>query len=260
MRWFRYGPAYGLSPDTAFFTQVNVHPLSKFKGSRLASFSPGPVNEMFYKGYLTHIFSVEARAYPTTPSLVLGLQDIGVVSRDFAPMLIPKEEVVSISICRHFHTVNQEPFNLFKSHIEAYCANRSQGISRGNCKECNTEYEIRVQEADTHDVTLTITRWIDLGSGLSLEDIRWRCYVFFEPGIVHTSDIVSDPRQRFEQAPVSYGSSRNVSFEERYRGNMSLMHAQRYKNRMRQVRDYSWATNYDFDLQSRDKDRGCCIA
>ncbi|KAJ5710022.1 hypothetical protein N7493_009614 [Penicillium malachiteum] len=257
MRRFHYGPAYGLSPDTAFFTQVNLHPLKSFEGTRI-SLTPMATNEVFDQSYLTHIFSVEARVSPATPSLILRFQDICVVSREFAPMLMPKNGPINISICNHIHTMNNvwgtsgEAFNLFSTLIEAYCGNRILDKFLGHCTKCNTEFEVEIQEAnylaDTNDVTLTITRWVDLGPGLSLEDLRWTTQLAYNHMEIPPSDIIHDIRRQFDKAPLSQECGGNVSVEERYRRNMSCMKTQRYERMMRRAEGGSFDINCDFEV------------
>ncbi|KAJ5723138.1 hypothetical protein N7488_001173 [Penicillium malachiteum] len=256
MRWFHYGPTYGLSPDTAFFTQVNLHSLKRFGGTRIPSLPPMATSQMFNKSYLTHIFSVEARVSPIVPSLILRLQDIGVVSREFAPMLMPKNAPANISLCNHIHTmshvwgVSGEAFNLFRSLIERYCANRVLDKFRGHCTKCNTAFEVEIQEtnffAGTNDVTLTITRWVDLGPGLSLDDLQWTTQIAYNRREIPPADIIHDIRRRFDEAPFSQASGGNVSVEERYRRNMSCMKTQRYERMMRRAEGGSFDINFDF--------------
>ncbi|KAJ6020948.1 hypothetical protein N7540_006452 [Penicillium herquei] len=254
MRRFRYGPTYGLSPDAAFFAEVNVQPLQHFPGRFFASLLPTLNDQTFFNSYLTHIFSVEARVNPINPSLCLRFQDTGLVSREFALMLIPKDADDHFSPCGHRKNKSPEPF---RSLMEAYSANGDLGISRGKCTDCSMEYEIQVREADTNDVTLTITRWIDLGPGLSPDDPQWRTHHQFYAEPVPPSDLVPDPRRRFERAPSTQGGS-NVSIEERYRRNMSFLEAERYKTMMTQVEDsgnipwdtISWVTHRDFQVDT----------
>ncbi|KAJ5116471.1 hypothetical protein N7456_000819 [Penicillium angulare] len=256
MRRFRHGPSYGLSPDTALYAEVNLYPLPSLKGSHIESFSlPGPADELFDKSHVTHIFSAEARVYQKAPSLVLRLQSIGMVSREFAPMLIPKKQI-SISLCNHFRfNSNPETSDTLKAPIEAYWANGTLGVYQGKCRKCNTEYEIQVREANTDDVTLTITRWADLGPGLTPKDMRWRSHLLLGRGTVDTSDIVSNPRQRFDHAPGSHKSGSYVSIEERYRRNMSYLQAQGYRDKMEQVGNLAWVASYDFDFGNHQTDR-----
>lgn len=253
MRWFHYGPDYGLSPDTAFHTEITWLSLPDLGGSHITPLSPVSSDERFSQGVLRHILSVEARVCPASPSLGLRIQSICLVPRYFALMLIPKRNFVSLSPCIHLEAdANSMILHLFKSHIEAYCANQPLDASGGNCKICNTSYEFQVEAVGTQHATLTITRWVDLGPGLTPEDIRWRSHLLFQQRTLGPSSLFSDPRRRFEQSPANHDGGDQVSFKQRYRRNLAWLREGRHLRMMSWVGGSSRATNRDVDFGDGD--------
>ncbi|KAJ5694757.1 hypothetical protein N7536_005169 [Penicillium majusculum] len=48
---------------------------------------------------------------------------------------------------------------------------------RSNCDKCKTDFELAIQEHGGN-IALLITRWINLGSGLTPDDLQWKAHTY----------------------------------------------------------------------------------
>lgn len=223
MRRFYYGPQFGISPESLFYIEVAVHdPDPLFKTSA------EPV---------TSLMSIEARIYPTAPSLCLRIQELAAVKQHNVWGLFP--EVEPMSICGNMgpHRFS----NVVKAHIESYCSS-GQASTRpadyGRCPECNTSYKLELRELDQANICLVVTRWLDLGPGLNPNDVRWKTHVDYSCGLNGHAHELIDSRQRFENDSVQAADS--FSEEAAYRRNVSLLQDQKYRRAMTPITTQKW--------------------
>ncbi|OQE35992.1 hypothetical protein PENCOP_c012G05290 [Penicillium coprophilum] len=155
MKRFYYGPQYGISTDALSFIEVTHE-------SRWTDEVPTS----------TTLSSIEAKICPKTPSLVLRIQNLLSMSCEGSMVLdeydgeLDQDCFESFRVCKH-HSIQ------FWMPSVAHDTYRVPSYS--NCDVCNTDFEIQLfkNRPDGH-VTMVMTRWINLGSGLSLDDPRWR--------------------------------------------------------------------------------------
>ncbi|KAJ5413987.1 hypothetical protein N7509_000614 [Penicillium cosmopolitanum] len=94
---------------------------------------------------------------------------------------------------------------------------------------------------DRKEVCLLLTQWRDLGPGLDPEDDLWRSQADrVLPITLKASDMVEDPRMRFEEQFDGAGSnsSQFLSEEQMFGRNLSFLRGQRYRAVMRRCGDW----------------------
>jgi hypothetical protein len=95
--------------------------------------------------------------------------------------------------------------------------------------------EVELREIKQTEICLLLTQWKDLGRGLDPEDDRWRTQQDWKcQRTLQASEIVDDPRMRFEMQSNKPGSSssQDLSEENMFLRNVSLLRAQRYRTVM----------------------------
>lgn len=232
MRRFYFGPSFGIAAESLMYTEVTTYPLHSPKRSD-AQMS----EEEFQICHRTGLLSVDARVCPKAPSLCLRTQELAVTRRQNVLHLLREKEIVKV--CMHIGTLRSNFYDLIKSLIETY-RRQDQDTTRlsdhGKCDQCNTSWKLELRELEEKDICLVLTRWIDLGPGLSPEDHRWRIHLDFERiRALEASDMSGDPRMRFEMNSddPQYSSSEALSDEEMYLRNVSLLRARRYRTVMK---------------------------
>ncbi|KAJ5930918.1 hypothetical protein N7466_006411 [Penicillium verhagenii] len=91
------------------------------------------------------------------------------------------------------------------------------------CEVCDTDAVVEIVPFDSK-VALIITRWVNLGLGLTQNDILWRNHVYSSPGYKSPlpDHLVTNPRFCFEDKA-------SESFEELRSRNLSYLRDDRYK-------------------------------
>lgn len=232
MRRFYQGPRYGITTDSLFHTEARINRLP----SSAASSSPqGLAEDKFLDEHMTSVVSFEARICPRPkPSLCLRIQGLAVVRRQNIRMLRPGRCLVWI--CGHIGTYDSDFSDLVKDRIESYCSGTAKEAASGRCRKCNTAYHVELRELGAHDLVLIITRWIDVGPGLTPEDPRWRSHLLTQGGLeVEEEDLVADPRLRFAEGLTEERSKQALSDEELFRRNLSFLEDRRHKAGMNNV-------------------------
>ncbi|KAJ5292034.1 hypothetical protein N7478_001285 [Penicillium angulare] len=89
------------------------------------------------------------------------------------------------------------------------------------CEECNTRLRIETIDYETN-LALIITKWIEIGPGLSPDDPQWmrhagkadNAYLYPDSANYHLSNGKSDARSCFENAfPLNNGSPQSLEVE-----------------------------------------------
>lgn len=97
-----------------------------------------------------------------------------------------------------------------------------QGVSfsqlDGNCDKCNTDFLLEIRDYCGH-LALIITRWINLGTGLSHDDWFWKIRSresYYGDGLAREQDMTWSPRVSYENLsgdwPREALLSRNLSY------------------------------------------------
>ncbi|CAG8011167.1 unnamed protein product [Penicillium nalgiovense] len=205
MRRFYSGSQYGISTDALSFTEVT--------------------NDGFEEGDRvlrpTTLFSVEAQICPKAPSLYLRVQDV-MSMKDMRLLYndeyydeVEKDYFAVLPICKH------EQKALWMQSIPQNVLTHEYS----NCNDCNTDWEIELFEnRPSGHVTIVMTRYIDLGPGLSLDDPRWRVHAWleWEESVckLDSKYMTPSPRHTFEgltDTSLEDLTSRNLSYLENER-------------------------------------------
>ncbi|CAG8894823.1 unnamed protein product [Penicillium egyptiacum] len=202
MRLFYSGFQYGLTTDALSFTEVTNE---TFEGDRVLK--------------PTTLFSVEAQICPKPPSLYLRIQDI--MSMNDMRLLhdneyydeVDEDCFAKLQICEHKYRtfwMQSIPRDVYLTH------------EYSSCDRCNTDWDIELFEnRPSGHVTIVMTRYINLGPGLSLDDPRWSVHAGSEcEEPVCKLDLkymTSSPRHTFEvltDTALDDLTSRNISYLE----------------------------------------------
>ncbi|KAJ5373632.1 hypothetical protein N7517_005638 [Penicillium concentricum] len=212
MRRFYCGPQYGISTGALSFTEVRD---DFCWGDRVAR--------------PTTLFSIEAQICPKPPSLLLRIQDI-MSTRSIASTAqdeyycdVEQEYFATFRVCKH----HSEGFWMQYITHDAYPAH-----FHSNCGSCNTDIDIELfkNRPDGH-VTIVMTRWINLGPGLSSDDPRWSVNAgersWDEPEVfkLDSKYMELSPRHTFEA--LTDTSLGNFTYR-----NLSYLENRRYENVM----------------------------
>ena len=237
MRRFYYEPGFGIPVESLLYTEIGASRLT----SKARPWLQSPVNNISeedpLKNVMRTLFSAEARICSVPPSLCLRTQEIAVVIRQNVPRMWPCRENGPMVICKHIHTHDAGFVHIFTSHIESYCS--STGINKpadqGSCEKCNTSWKLEMRTLDENHASLTLTRWMDLGPGLTPDDAQWRYRLDNELLINSANHEIVDPHLRFERDSIQAGSSNALSEDTMYYRNVSLLQGRTYQTVMTPV-------------------------
>ena len=170
MQRYHLGPNYGISLESFTYSEAQ-------RCGRDA-FNPN----------LTTLFSVEARICPRPLGLYLRIQQW--------ILFYSVECDDSIHICHHlrYHSYDE----LFQLRLK--CNNAGSPKKIFTCCKCNTDFQIEIMEVVNEGPAIVITKWIDLGAGLTPTDPKWKvhCYGYSESSDLDPLESSGDIRLRFE--------------------------------------------------------------
>ena len=195
MKRYRHGIEHGVSTESLSFVEINVS--NKAQNPR----------------EMTTLLSVEARLCPESSSLCLRIQQWAFLrSTDLDKLLASCE---SLAICDHLMELTSDISRLVRSEIGPRCTDIKNPISTAvhKCRECKTDFQVEIRMVGDEGLGLVITKWIDLGSGLTPKDAVWIQYRKI-PGI-RGSGVPGNVRLRFDSEPgLSHDdlSSRNEAY------------------------------------------------
>ncbi|KAJ5150494.1 uncharacterized protein N7500_010683 [Penicillium coprophilum] len=204
--------SYGISTDALSFTEVTNE--------------SGWTDEFPTS---TTLSSIEAKICPKPPGLILRIQSLLSMSREGSMVLgdfggeSVQDRFESFRACRHQSIQHWMPSVAHDTYpLPSY----------SNCDACNTDFDIQLfrNQPDGH-VTIVMTRWINLGSGLSLDDPRWRVRApdlsWGRPEMTKLNPKYMDlsPRRAFEV--ITDTSLENLTFQ-----NLSYLEDMRYESVM----------------------------
>ncbi|KAF3390352.1 hypothetical protein F1880_009386 [Penicillium rolfsii] len=244
MRRYYLGPSFGISSESLLHTEVIISSL------RSAYLSQEQRSEIkLHPGRKTGLLSVEARVCPISPSLCLRIQELAITSRQSASCLVPRKIV--IEVCRHIGThFSKSNFReIINTVFEAYRrqGQSSAGLSNhGRCHECSTAWSLDLREVEVNNVCLTLTRWKDLGPGLSPDDPRWRNHLPLGPYVSPVD--INDPRIRFE---MHANDPQGLSVDDMLARNLALLQGRRYRRIMKQWEPGRWILQGQEDKAKR---------
>lgn len=245
MRRFMHGPEFGIPVESLSYTEVatsrivtkanTIHP--ELEETRL-------IDERVQLNTQTTLFSVDARICTSPPSLFLRTQELAVVCREKAWKLLPDPFTDSIRICWHISTSNSGDLYIWNT-ISELVRQYQRGkrgkslIVQGRCPRCDTAWKAQVREIEPNDVSLVITRWINLGSGLDPEDSLWRSCMESRH-YLRSNMRVADPRVRFEMDSVQARSGSALEEEALFWRNSELLRGRKYLELMSELDGQRW--------------------
>lgn len=154
---------------------------------------------------------MEAQICPEPFGLYIRMQDILVVksAADLVPDSSDELEypLRAFEICAHAHFPD-----FITPIVDEFQGGGQKSVSySGMCSKCNTECCLQIAVINSK-VTLIMTRWINLGPGLSPDDILWRAHTYcwldsesLQQAVYIPAHLITSPRQCFEEtAPQSY--------------------------------------------------------
>jgi hypothetical protein len=224
MRRFYLGDQYGISTEALSYTQVRIYP------------------EESSCPEITSLFSTDAQICSETPGLCLRMQGVMFVHSSTAELLLYRmggksggKPPCSMFICAHVGYLQKA--KLLNTVVFAYLNGEKDPCSTFTCNQCNTDSRIEVCEYGSH-LALVLTKWINLGPGLTPDDPRWKIHTLeylYQDATLDPHDRTDSPRVSFEDSsPRSLGAllSRNLSYlkDQRYRKVMRPL-SQHYEGR-----------------------------
>lgn len=158
MKRYRHGPGHGISTESLSFTEVHVS---------------GHEDDA---ERVTTLLSVEARICPEPISLCLRIQQWALFSSKKRNTVL--SETGYVIICDHMHTRSPKISRLIESKLEPGRTESECQVYPEvfRCPYCNTDFQIEVKESGDERLALVVTKWLDLGSGLTPMDIKWRVH------------------------------------------------------------------------------------
>lgn len=221
MKRHYHGPGHGISTESLSFTEVQVS--ADEEGAER----------------VTTLLSVEALICPEPEvSLCLRMQQWALVSPTKRDMILSKTKFMMI--CDHMRTYYSDISQLIESKLEHY---RRTGIEPGEddaspdvrkCRYCNVDFQLEIKDFGGEGLALVVTKWLDLGSGLTPMDTRWRVHI----GRDRDAEIgalgeAGDVRMRFEREP-------GLSLDSLSSQNASYLTAKRFMRAMDRWNDRTW--------------------
>lgn len=196
MKRFYHGPHFGISTESLSYTEVQEYDDSVTLFSLEAQICPGGERlscSPTHSGLFTCQGSLETLNPPISseetqysgeylgrytqselPNLCLRIQDIMLLARN-QPYLLSSGGTSFVPrppscICAH---LSPGVFSLIRQMVLSYTAG-DRPIDYATCDICNTDYELQLIECNEYDLALVITRWMNLGPGLSLDNPQWQ--------------------------------------------------------------------------------------
>ncbi len=176
MRRHYLGPGYGISTDELSFVHVNE------------------LHESELRGRTTALFSVDARVCTKTARLYLRVQRLVLLHTNALELAVERAKCVGVFF--HHTAEESEMLQLIVSSLVEHLT-RSEGPrepKRRICRRCKFVYQLEVLDTCSDGLAIVITKWLDLGSGLTPLDPKWRFHTDLRPslrqddGIDHARD------------------------------------------------------------------------
>ena len=204
------GAGYGISTDELSFVQVN-------------EFGDGDP-----RGRVTTLLSVEARVCAEPARLCLRLQNWAILQTRVPELAL--ERTKCVWVCDHFLAEEGEMFQLIESSLDEYCtrSERPQEPKRHRCRRCNFVFQLEVLDTGSDGLAIVITKWLDLGSGLTPTDPKW---MVLTATLVDGYD-VNDHASEAERCRLDFEKGEGLTQQAITLRNASYLSDQRYKQVM----------------------------
>ncbi|CAG8924129.1 unnamed protein product [Penicillium salamii] len=222
MRRFYLGDPFGTSSEALSYTQVTVR-------SEISN--------------ITSIFSTDAQICSEQLALYFRIQHVMVVpSNEWRLLLEPFCSSIFAHMksfpCQHMESHRWDPSYRWDQVMNpvrlAYLSGEKNPSSDLSCHYCNTDARIEIREHGSC-VALILTSWINLGSGLTPDDRRWK---------IHSHDgfaMKFKPTELKESPRISFENASPLSLEALLLRNLSYIKDQRYRQIMQPLKlQYYW--------------------
>lgn len=205
MRRYWYGPTAGINTDSLAFTQVH-----QYRHPRATSESSVSCYEN-----IKMLFSMDAQICPDPLGVYIRMQDILIydIWEDSQIRVDSHTTVMSLyKICPHLLLENKA------SEVDSVYNGETDSFSY-TCPDCNIVSLIEFRRIDS-TISLVMTRWVYLGTGISREDPLWKIHIFNSsdgsmPLELPPSLMTHSPRACFENTTslsLKALTSRNISY------------------------------------------------
>ena len=217
MRRHYLGPGYGISPNDLAFVHVDE------------------LSESGVRGRRTTLSSVEARICTEPARLCLRVQKWALLHTNVLDLAVERADC--IGVCIHHKAGEGEMFQLIVSSLDEYLK-RSEGSrepKRRKCRRCKFEYQLEVLDTGSDGLAIVITRWLDLGSGLTPSDPKWRFHtesVGQDDGIDHAGNA--------ERCRLEFEKEEGLGHHAITLRNASYLSQQQYRKAMNKVSEGVW--------------------
>lgn len=216
MKRHHHGPGHGISTESLSFTEVQIS------------------RDEDEAGRVTTLLSVEARICPEPTSLCLRIQHWALVSSPKRDTIHSRTEFVEI--CAHITARSPELSQLVESKLKLRRTGPEYraGADVTKCRFCNTDFQVEIKDFGDEGLALVVTKWLDLGPGLTPMDTRWRVHLARDSEAeIGALGEAGDVRLRFE-------SERGLSQDALSCQNASYLAAKRFMGAMDRWNDCTW--------------------
>ncbi|KAJ5106483.1 hypothetical protein N7456_003158 [Penicillium angulare] len=249
MQKFNNETGPGISPESLSYTEVGLHDPHLEWSFREKEFVPVPANP---KDCVTSLVSVEARICESPPGFYLRTQMLATTRRTEINRLFPAIEVNFLGACHHYGPIDYDavrdtdsntqflprtlrdedhPFGFFLRHL---CVNNNEHCSF--CSRCKTSWKLEIHSVWNEAICVVLTRWVDLGRGLSRDDLKGRntdCR-YGDQGERVAREPSDDPRLRFERDSPQANDPDSLSEAALLNRNLALLKKQKYRETMKE--------------------------
>jgi hypothetical protein len=169
---------------------------------------------------LTTLLSVDARVCPQDrqASLCLRVQHWAMLDDSMDQKLL-LSKMQFMLICDHLEVDDPKIIQIINE-------SRPSQLELFTCRSCNVDFQLEIRECGDRALALVITKWLDLGSGLTPKDPRWRAHLGWDEGAeIDAFRRPGEIRRRFEK-------EHELSQDALSRLNESYLVARNFKTRM----------------------------
>lgn len=204
------GPSYGISANQLSYMQVSGF------------------NEREPGVRMTTLTSVEARVCPRPARLCLRIQTWAVMHTKVLDSALERSQC--LCVCDHLVAEKGELFRLIESSLGEY-SRRSKKLREAGqhmCHHCNFDFQLQVLDTVSDGLAIVITKWLDLGLGLTPMDPKWRILADrFQDG-----DHQQEQASQAEVCRLEFEKEEGMMQQALTLHNASYLNDQRYKGTM----------------------------
>jgi hypothetical protein len=232
MKQFYHGPEYGISTKALEFTEI--------RNRKLDHVAP-----------FTTLFSIDAQICPQPPGLCLRSQDIISIDYQHANWLALGGSLANPPAMYRACVHNLHLSGPVELLLVSYRARGPMIPISKTCTRCNTEYQLELRE-NGDEVALVITKWINLGPGISPDDPRWKVQTLsYESASIDRLYSINNPEYIALSPRSVFASLNETSLGALSSRNLSYLKDRRYETVMQTTfSNHVWVNSPQFALLS----------